>query len=168
MRLFYGQVVDGIPEFDRPIDLKRYLRETLEGERFEVEFRRRRTKRSLEQNAWLWGPAYTTILYEYHGYDMDEQTEELKQQLHEELLRAYFGVVKVPSLTGGPAIERPARRSSKLTTKEFSEFMEWVVRYAARVWGVVLALPDEDIPVVDIRRPETPLDDPFDVTVESE
>jgi hypothetical protein len=54
-------------------------------------------------------------------------------------VRKCFGV-KRNETTG---FETPRVRSSKLTTKEYSEWMEWLVRFAATELGVAVPLPNE-------------------------
>jgi hypothetical protein len=88
--------------------------------------------RSLDQNAWLWGVALPMIADDI-GYDKHEH-----ELLHYELLAERFGRVERP---GGLVL--PRRTSSKMTTAEFSEYMEWLVRFAATKFGVTLPLPGE-------------------------
>jgi hypothetical protein len=100
----------------------------------DVIVRRHRNQRSLDQNAWLWGVAYPVIA-EAIGYDLHEH-----EDLHYALVAKCFGDhfdKRVGALV-------PNKRSSKLTTKEFSEYMEWLVRFAAmELGGIVVPLPGE-------------------------
>lgn len=100
----------------------------------EVIVRDKPTQRSLDQNAWTWGVAYPALA-EALGYDKHEI-----EDLH-------YGLV---AKWGGEHFDKrmgqmvPNKRSSKLTTKEFSDYMEWLVRFAAmECGGVVITLPDE-------------------------
>lgn len=100
----------------------------------DVEIRPRRRTRSTDQNAWIWGVAYPQIA-EALGYEPHE-IEEL-----------HYGLV---AKWGGEHFDKrlgamvPNKRSSKLTTKEFSDYMEWLVRFGAKeCGGVVIELPDE-------------------------
>lgn len=90
-------------------------------------------KRSLDQNAWIWGVAYP-LLAETLGYDKDEIPD-----MHYALIARCFGT-HVDERLG---TELPNKRSSKLTTAEFSEYMEWLVRFAAKEFSCVIPLPDE-------------------------
>jgi hypothetical protein len=99
-----------------------------------VEIRPARSRRSLGQNAWVWGVAYPAIAAAL-GYEPHE-TEDL-----------HYGLV---AKWGGEHFDKrlgamvPNTRSSNLTTTEFSNYMEWLVRFAAKeCGGVVLTLPDE-------------------------
>lgn len=100
----------------------------------DVEIRHHRAKRSLDQNAWVWGVAYPPMAKAL-GYEPHELEE-----LH-------YGLV---AKWGGEHFDKrlremvPNKRSSNLTTKEFSDYMEWLVRFAAKeCGGVLITLPDE-------------------------
>ncbi len=95
---------------------------------------RRPFKRTPKQNAWIWGVAYPAIA-DALGYEPHE-TEEL----HYGLVAKWAGEHFDKRL----AAMVPNKRSSKLTTKEFSDYMEWLVRFAAKeCGGVYIELPDE-------------------------
>lgn len=98
-----------------------------------VEIREKKDKRSLKANRAYWG-LLVTPLAEHLGYDRDEIDD-----LHEGLLMLYSGthVDKVSQK------EVPNKRSRKMTTSEFHDFMEWTVRYAAKEHGIALELPDD-------------------------
>ena len=113
-------------------DRQRYLRGLI-GKAVDVVVRVHRKKRSVDQNAWLWGPAYE-VLGETLGYDVHEH-----EQMHYAILAEYFGTVYDPR----SGMTFPARTSSQLNTKEFSTYMDWLVRWAATEHGAVIPLPDE-------------------------
>ena len=89
--------------------------------------------RSLDQNAWIWGVAYP-ILAKHLGYDRDEI-----EDLHYGLV-AKWGGEHFDKRLGAMV---PNKRSSKLTTREFSDYMEWLVRFSAKECGCIVPLPDE-------------------------
>jgi hypothetical protein len=93
-----------------------------------------RRRRSDRQNAWIWGVAYPLIA-ETLGYDRHEHDE-----IHYALVAKCFGTHHDDKL----AIDVPNVRSSKLSTKQFSDYMDWLVRFAAQEWGCVIPLPDEE------------------------
>lgn len=112
--------------------------ETLIDQPVDVMVKRHRAKRSLDQNGWLWGVAIPAIA-EHCGYDAHEH-----QALHYELLAKRFGTKAVQSrLPGAPPLVVPVVGSSELKTDEFSDYMEWLVRFAATELGVVIPLPSE-------------------------
>lgn len=107
----------------------------------EIRVRKAPSKRSQDQNRWLWGVAYAKYLGPELGYDKHEQEE-----MHYWLVKECFGI---------HWDERqhdfvPNARSSRLTTKEFSEFMKWLIRYAAQKFHCRIPLPNEvDLSSVD-------------------
>ena len=111
------------------------------GRKVEIVLRLRTSKRSDAQNRWIWGIAYP-LLGEHWGYERSEH-----EQMHYGLLAQCFGT-KVDSRFG---VRVPKVVSSrKLSTKEFSEYMEWLVRYAAVEEGIRIPLPNEvDLSGVD-------------------
>ena len=99
-----------------------------------VTITRPKSIRSLDQNAWIWGVAYPVIA-EAIGYDLHEH-----EDLHYALVAKCFGE-HFDKRVGAMV---PNKRSSKLSTKEFSEYMEWLVRFAAiDLGGIVVPLPGE-------------------------
>ena len=131
--IFSGRVTEaGALLLDAPLQFRAHLGKLRE-KRVEVTVRRYREQRSLEQNAWVWGVAYP-LLAETLGYDMDE-----REDLHYALVRKCFGTHLDPRV----GVEMPNARSSKLSTKEFSDYMEWLVRFAAKEFNCVIPLPNE-------------------------
>ena len=108
--------------------------ESCKGHDVDVVVRVHQKTRSLEQNAYIWGVAYP-ILAEHLGYDKHE-IEDLHYALIEKCFGTHFDQ-RMRQMV-------PNKRSSKLTTKEFSEYMDWLVRFAAQeCGGVYIPLPDE-------------------------
>lgn len=131
--LWTGTVTDAKVVFDRD---GRTLRDGLrqfEGKRIEAVIRPLKRKRSLDQNAWLWGVAIP-LLAESFGYDQHEH-----ERLHYNLLAECFGA-EYDQRFGR---EVPRVTSSRLSTKEFSDYMEWLVRWAAVEHGCIIPLPNE-------------------------
>lgn len=90
-------------------------------------------QRSLAQNSYFWGVALP-MLAEHLGYDHHEH-----EMLHYEMLAKRFGTVEKNGLV------LPAQTSSKLTVREFSDYVDWFVRVAAQDFGVVIPLPNESL-----------------------
>lgn len=114
--------------------LLRWAQSVGDGTELVLEVREKKDKRSLRANRAYWG-LLVTPLAEHLGYDRDEIDD-----LHEGLLMLYSGthVDKVSQK------EVPNKRSRKMNTSEFHDFMEWTVRYAAKEHGITLELPDDD------------------------
>ncbi len=99
---------------------------------------RKQTKRSLAQNRWHWGVAIPLIA-EHCGYDHHEH-----EALHYDLLAVRFGTKAVtPLIPEAPPRIVPSKTSSELNTIEFSDYMDWLIRYAAEKFDVVIPFPNE-------------------------
>ena len=132
--VFGGRVVGGRVEFDpTEAHARRQHLAALEGKRVETVIRPRKTKRSGVQNNWLWGVAIP-LLADALGYDTHEH-----EQLHYQLLAECFGSAYDQRF----GREVPRVTSSRLSTKEFSDYMEWLVRWAAVEHGCIIPLPNE-------------------------
>lgn len=103
------------------------------GKEVEIVIKVQRERRSTKQNAWWWGIAIPLVANEL-GYDKHEH-----DKLHYALVSLCFGTT-VDAVTKQ---EIPNVRSSHLTTVQFSELMEWAVRWAASEHGIVIPLPKE-------------------------
>lgn len=90
--------------------------------------------RSNEQNAYLWGVVYTTILQHLPGWDADD--------LHEYFLGEWSGWEVLEGL--GRKRLKPVRRSSKLSTTEFMDFIAFIQRTMAER-GVYVPDPNEQV-----------------------
>ena len=132
--VFGGRVVGGRVEFDpAEVHARRQHLAALEGKRVEAVIRPLKTKRSIVQNNWLWGVALP-LLAESFGYDTHEH-----ESLHYHLLAECFGSTYDQRF----GREMPRVTSSRMTTKEFSDYMEWLVRWAAVEHGCIIPLPNE-------------------------
>lgn len=129
---FRGTVTGGRWKFDNAPVLKRLLA-SLEGKRIVITLKQDRKRRSLKQQAWWWGVAIPEIA-EYLGYDRHEH-----EALHYELVKLWGGTHTEEKA----GIELPNKRSSELTTEEFSDLMEWVVRFASEKWNLYLLMPSD-------------------------
>lgn len=112
-------------------------RQSLAGQLVEVVMRKQKSKRSIQQNKWLWGCALELLVADY-GYEKRERGK-AKEDLHYSLLKKCFGTHWDERLKD----EIPNISSSKLKTKQFSAYMEWLVRYAAQECNCKIPLPDE-------------------------
>lgn len=132
---FHGDVTDDgrlVLDAGEKFARSNYLR-SLAGRRVSVTVKVDRNKRSAEQNAWLWGVALPTLAKSF-GYDKHEH-----EQLHYQLLAECFGT-KYDQRFGRDV---PNITSSQLNTAEFSDYMEWLVRWAAMEHGCIVPLPNE-------------------------
>lgn len=91
-------------------------------------------KRSLEQNSYLWGVCYETILE--HG--LKEQGWR-NEDLHEYFLGEHFGWETLEGM--GRKRMRPIKRSSGLNKMEFVDFIAFIHQKAAEM-GVYIPEPE--------------------------
>lgn len=134
--IFHGRVSangERIEFADNERLLRRGLLRRLAGVDVDVTIKPHRNKRSDQQNRWHWGVALPVIASEL-GYDRHEH-----EDLHYELVNLCFGTKR----DGRLGLDVPNVRSSDLTTAQFSEFMEWLVRWAAQEHGIRVPLPGE-------------------------
>ena len=92
-------------------------------------------RRSVEQNAYLWGVCYETILE--HGLKEQGWTNE---DLHDYFLGEFHGWKTIEGF--GRKRVKPIQRSSGKTKTEFSEFIDFIHRKAAEM-GVYIPSPEE-------------------------
>jgi hypothetical protein len=90
--------------------------------------------RSVEQNSYLWGVCYKTICEHLEGWSADD--------VHEYCLGECFGWETLEGL--GRRRLRPLRRSSKLSTTEFSDYVAFIQRRMAE-HGIYIPDPNEQV-----------------------
>jgi hypothetical protein len=109
-----------------------FLSSLAKGKAWKVEISEYRRTRSNDQNAYLFGVVYPTILKHLPGWDSAD--------VHDYFLGEHFGWETLEGL--GRKRLRPIRRSSKLTTVEFSDFVGFIQRTMAER-GVYVPDPGE-------------------------
>ena len=90
--------------------------------------------RSLEQNRALWGVIYPAVLQHLPGWDADD--------LHEYFLGEWSGWEIIEGF--GRKRMRPVRRSSKLSTAEFADYIAFIQRRMAE-HGIYVPDPGEEM-----------------------
>lgn len=120
--------------------MAQYLRSLKDG-RWEWFCRRPERKRTTDQNAWLWGVAIPAVMTGMCYEPQECRNKEMQTRVHYGLVAHCFGTTR-DEKTG---VEIPNARSSQLTTKQFSDYMEWLVRFAATELEdpQYIPLPDE-------------------------
>jgi hypothetical protein len=99
---------------------------------FKVEIGEHKQTRSNEQNAYLWGVVYETIIQHLPGWTADD--------VHEYFLGEHYGWETLDGL--GKKRLKPLRRSSRLSTKEFADHLAFIQRAMAEK-GVDIPDPNE-------------------------
>lgn len=91
-------------------------------------------RRSSEQNRYLFGVVYATVLKHLPGWDADD--------VHDYFLGEHFGWETLEGF--GRKRLKPIRRSSRLSTVEFSEYVAFIQRTMAEK-GVYIPDPGEEV-----------------------
>ena len=99
---------------------------------WKVEVSEYRPRRSDEQNRYLWGYVYPTILKHLAGWDAED--------VHEYCLGEWSGWETVEGF--GRKRLKPVRRSSRLSTTEFSDYVGHIQR-AMAAQGIYIEDPGE-------------------------
>jgi hypothetical protein len=99
---------------------------------FKVEIGEHKQTRSNEQNAYLWGVVYETIIQHLPGWTADD--------VHEYFLGEHYGWETLDGL--GKKRLKPLRRSSRLSTKEFADHLAFIQQAMAEK-GVDIPDPNE-------------------------
>jgi hypothetical protein len=102
---------------------------------YEVTVKERKSLRSIQQNRYLWGVVYPTILKHLPGWESDD--------VHEYFLGECFGWETLEGF--GRRRLRPIKRSSKLNKQEFGDYVSFIQRKAAEL-GIFIDDPHE-VPV---------------------
>jgi hypothetical protein len=116
----------------------RFAHQLAADKRWRVTIEPAKKTRSTSQNAYLWGVVYPTILTALAS-DLAGWTNE---EVHEFFLGEHFGWERVTGF--GKTKQRPIRRSSKLTTLEFMDYVGFIQRFMAER-GVYVPDPNEEI-----------------------
>ena len=123
--ILYGKVKDGKLKLDAPqnylVELSRF-----EGQRIELTIRKERHVRSLSQNKYYWG-VIIEILSANFGYEREEMHEALK-----------FKFLKKHGDTDLVTVGSTA----KLSTAEFTEYIDEIIRWASTEYQVVIPSAD--------------------------
>ena len=93
-------------------------------------------KRTEQQNRYLWGVCYATIVQHLPGWRAED--------VHEFMLGECFGWESLDALgrlTNGLGYGRPIRTSSKLNKQEFSDYVAFVQQKAAEL-GIYIPDPE--------------------------
>ena len=123
--ILHGKVKDGKLKLDAP---QSYLVELsrLEGQRIELTIQKERHLRSLSQNKYYWG-VIIEILSDQFGYEKEEMHEALK-----------FKFLKKHGDTDLVTVGSTA----KLSTAEFTEYIDAIIRWASVEYQVVIPSAD--------------------------
>jgi len=123
--IFRGKVEKGTLRAD--VRFYAYL-SSLEGQEVEIVVRKKRSKRSDQQNRYYWG-VVVKMIADHCGYFSDEMHEALKLKFLGASTDEH-GLVKI-------------RSTAKLSKDEFIQYLNAVVQFAAMSLGVYIPGPNE-------------------------
>lgn len=129
MKKWLGKVTDGVLYIKEVQEFKRYLL-SFKGD-VEVVVSKPQSKRSIQQNRYLWGVAYKLIC---------EHTGNNKKDIHEFLLNK-FAPRKYIEIEGKTEIV--TKRSSKMSKIDFMNYKESIQQWAAEVLELYIPDPEE-------------------------
>ena len=111
------------------LDAKRWeaQRRFLEGKEVEVTIQRLRKRRSLNQNAYMWG-VVVAMIAEAAGYEPEEAHDALK--------------IRFLTIHGDTALPT-VRSTTDLTTTEFEEYLSKCRQLGAEMYGIYIPEPNE-------------------------
>lgn len=108
-----------------------------QGKNVVIEFKEHKAERSLAQNRllWVWNQEIANHFRVHFGQ------ENSSQDVHEVFVRKKFGVDVIRVGREEPIIVR--KRTRKLNTKEFCEYLNWLEQYCAEYLELMLPQPDD-------------------------
>jgi hypothetical protein len=112
----------------------------MDGKRLILTLKEQKRKRSLNQNAYLWGVVYARIVEVFREYGNNVDAEDVHAYLKDHVgkLKQFFVTPDGEVLTGPGS-------TAKLTTQEFEVYVENVRGWAIDTLGVAIPLPNEEV-----------------------
>lgn len=102
------------------------------GQAWELSLAEYRPKRSNQQNRYLFGVVYPTIMHHLEGWNVED--------VHEFMLGSWSGWEIIEGF--GAKRRKPIRRSSRLTTVEFQDYVAHIQQFMSER-GVYIPDPNE-------------------------
>lgn len=100
---------------------------------YRVEIHEQSARRSLQQNAYLWGAVYPAICRQLEGWEAED--------VHNYCLGEHFGWETLEGF--GRRRMRPFQRSKNLSKMQFVDYIEFIQRHMAEK-GIVIPDPDPE------------------------
>lgn len=114
--------------------IAKFLLALSSGKAWRITVEEERSTRSIQQNRFLWGSVYPTIQKHLPGWSAED--------IHEYCLGECYGWEMLEGF--GKRRMRPIRRSSKLSTTEFMDYIADIQQRMAG-HGIYIADPNEDL-----------------------
>jgi hypothetical protein len=140
---YWGSVKDG--NISLPKRLRQEVTKVFDGHSIEVTFKRKRKRRSIEQNRYYWGVVIPCIIEAM--IDMGNDALQIGNSEHAELVHEFL---KAKILDNGEeviladgVVEKLPASTRKTTTTEFAEYTDKVIRWAAEMLNIAIPEPNE-------------------------
>ena len=106
-----------------------------------MEIKEKKKKRNNSQNGYLWAVVNQMVCRRLIDLGHDVSIEETH-----DFLKASFNYKELVNEDTGEVFKIP-RGTSELSTEEFSEYIERVVRFGAEILGIIIPLPNEQVEI---------------------
>lgn len=103
-----------------------------------IKITKQRKGRTLPQNRWYW-----SCIVQPFGDFLREQGESYTDEDAHELMKAKFLRITIFNKRTGEVIGESVKSTTKLTTDEFSEYVEKCIAWLAEMFGIICAFPHE-------------------------
>lgn len=133
---YFGNVTDGRLKIRDKAGFEKYILQ-YEGKDVTIEVRRKKAKRSVEQNRLWW--VYMNILSDEIGYT--------KNEIHEICKYKFLQREKVDEKSG--EIFKYVGSTTELNKSEFSDLVSELQQWSAETFNIVLPSPGEQIKMLD-------------------
>lgn len=114
---------------------------TLKDGEYIMTIEKKKRKRSLNQNSYLFG-----VVVEMVWKGLCDLGHEVSKEETHEFLKATFNYKEIVNEQTGEIYRIPLSTAT-LSTVEFNEYVERVVRWAAEFLGIVIPMPNEQIEI---------------------
>lgn len=114
-----------------------------------VTIERKRSKRSIEQNAYLWGVCYAVLSSAFRDAGCPLSTQDvhiaMRLKVAEEDRELIFE--DVVNKDTGEILTSRMRSTTEYTKSEFADYIMYLHKIAAEMFGVVITDPDEQMTI---------------------
>jgi len=126
--------------------MRKELAGSFRGRGIEVTVRRKRKRRSNDQNAYYWGVVIPYVLraFIHLGNDLQEGSQEHREIVHT-MLKDKFLDNRVRLVDAHGQVEEVAPSTTRCTTTEMMEYIDRIQRWAAEYLDCVIPDPGEQV-----------------------
>lgn len=138
MEVIITKITDG--KMTRPayLQIKEFIAKN-EGKHIEINLKKARSKRSDQQNKYMWGVVipYLQDGFKNIGYQLS------KDEVHQ-FIKSKFNLIEIVNEQTGDTVQVPLS-TTQLTKTEFGEYLEKIFQFSAEFLGVVIPSAGEQL-----------------------